>query len=202
MFDFMSDYPWLVYVGVFFGPFIQEDAALIAAATLSLSGMPAEVAEAYIAIVLGLTASDLWKYWFGRYARTHKWAAKFADGPRMTRARGVLERRLATTLFSVRFIPGTRVPTYIAAGYFKIPFAPFALFIFLSASLLSAIMFILFHTLGAVIGEQVKYWLPVAAILALLLFGAYKYGRYRLSRRNQDDADALCEADSLDDETR
>jgi len=31
----MIDPVWLIYAGIFFGPFVQEDAAVIAAATLS-----------------------------------------------------------------------------------------------------------------------------------------------------------------------
>ncbi|MHA7871418.1 MAG: hypothetical protein ACX939_03620, partial [Hyphococcus sp.] len=71
---------WVLYFSIFFLPFLQEDAAVIGAATASLAGA-APTAFILTAILTGLVASDAWKYWMGRLARQYQWAHKFAERP-------------------------------------------------------------------------------------------------------------------------
>ena len=150
-------------------PFIQEDAAVIGAASLSLVD-GANIPLIFASVSVGLIASDLWKYWLGRAARTRQWARKYTDRPSIARAEKLVKERLGATLMSVRFIPGARIAMYIASGYFAAPWPIFAGWVMASALLFVAIMFALFHILGAVVGESVKFWLPV---ISLSLLGAY-----------------------------
>ena len=69
-----------LYASIFLLPFVQEDVAVIAAATASIAGAGSS-AILFIAILLGLTASDVWKYWVGWFARHHSWAHRFARNP-------------------------------------------------------------------------------------------------------------------------
>ena len=72
-----------------------------------------------------------------------------------------------------RFVPGTRIPLYIAAGFFQASFAKFSIFIFVSALIYIAIAFGLFTLLGEVAGEEAKKYLPIVALVGfgfLLLF--------------------------------
>lgn len=167
-----------VYLCLFIAPFLQEDAAVIGAASLSLAEMGNPVLL-FVAVAVGLTVSDLWKYWLGRAARSRDWAMKFAEKPAVARAEKLVRDKLGTTLMTVRFVPGTRIPLYVASGYFAAPWLRFAFWITVSAIAYIAIAFALFQTVGAVAGEQAKIWLPLFAIAVLL--GYLLFRRLRAS---------------------
>ena len=84
MFGITEDFSHLtgfaLYLAIFALPFVQEDAAVIGAATASMHGV-APTSFLVAAILSGLIASDAWKYWIGRLARRYEWAHKFAEKP-------------------------------------------------------------------------------------------------------------------------
>lgn len=165
----MTENMWAVYLSLFFAPFVQEDAAVIGAASLAASGM---VAPALVLPVawLGLSASDLWKYWLGAAARTQPWAKRFSDGPRIKAAGELVRRRLGSAVFSARFIPGTRIALYIAAGYFAAPFVRFAFCILASAAVLLMGVYALLAVLGEIVGDHAVLYVSGAALGALVIF--------------------------------
>lgn len=179
LYNMMADHMWGVYLGLFLAPFLQEDAAVISAASLSLMAM-GDGAMLFFAVTAGLTASDLWKYWLGRAARSQGWAKKFAAKPAVARAEDLVRSKLGTTLMTVRFVPGTRIPMYIAAGYFGASWPRFVLWIVLSAIAYVGIAFALFHAVGMVAGEAARIWLPAVAIGALLIYLLYRGVRARV----------------------
>jgi len=156
---------WIVYLCAILTPFIQEDAAVLGAAGVSVSGM-ANPVILFAAVTTGLTMSDLWKYWLGRAAITQSWARKYAERPSIAKAKDNIVNNLGKSLLVARFIPGARIPLYIAAGFFKASFLKFAAFIILSALIYIGIAFGLFHLLGEVAGEEAKKYLPIVAIIA------------------------------------
>jgi len=157
-----------VYLCLLIAPFIQEDAAIVAAASLSLAGV-GDGPLIFALATLGLAASDLWKYWIGRAARTQKWAARLAEKPAVAKAGDLVRGDLGKALMSARFIPGTRIPLYIASGYFGARWPRFAFWILVSATSYVAAMFAIFHTVGLVAGDAAKIWLPVIAVAALII---------------------------------
>ena len=178
----LAAYPWGIYLCLVLGPFFQEDAAVIAAASASSIGL-GDPLLLYASLIAGLSASDLWKYWAGRAALTQGWAHKFARRPGVQAARSKVLGNLAHTLMVVRFIPGTRIPTYLAAGFFKVPFGRFAFWVVLSGMLYGAITFGLFHFLGEVGGKKAKAVIPLVAIALLVITLVVKYTERRLARR-------------------
>ncbi|MGD2132020.1 MAG: VTT domain-containing protein [Maricaulaceae bacterium] len=162
----MTHNMWSVYLALLLAPFVQEDTAVLVAASFSLSGM-GDTSFLFVAVTLGLIASDLWKYWAGRAAHTQAWARRIAEKPAVARARELVDRRLGASLMAARFIPGTRIPLYLASGYFKASWPRFAFWISVSALAYVGAAFALFHTVGAVAGEAAKAWLPAIAIAVL-----------------------------------
>jgi len=176
----MSQNMWAVYLCIFAAPFVQEDAAVIAAASLSL-GETGSGPAIFGAVAIGLIASDLWKYWLGRAARSREWAARFAQKPSVVRAESAVVRKLGATLMAVRFVPGARIALYIAAGFFNASWPRFAGWIVVSAVCYVAAIFALFHLIGAVAGAQARLWLPIFAFAALL--GYLLYRKVRAKQR-------------------
>ena len=165
---FFEAYPWGIYVCLLIAPFIQEDAAVIGAAAASVAG-GGDTVLLFLSILTGLTLSDLWKYWAGRLAHSQKWAKKFSQKPGVLNAQEKVKSKLAVTLMIVRFVPGTRIPFYVASGFFNAPFSKFAFFVAFSALLYIGIIFALFHALGEVVGENIKTWLPVIAVTLMVV---------------------------------
>lgn len=173
---------WALYATLFFLPFLQEDAAVIAASTASITGM-GPVLLIFATILLGLTASDVWKYWLGAAARRHQWAHKFAEKPGVSVAGDLVTKELAKTLYMARFVPGTRIPTYVACGFFRTPYLRFVAIVVLTAFTYVSISFALFHTVGAVAGEQAKYWLPGIAITLIVGYIIYRYVQHHRNKK-------------------
>lgn len=174
----MTDNMWAVVLSLFFAPFVQEDAAVIGAASLAASGMVSPILVLPVAW-LGLSASDLWKYGLGAAARTQPWAKKYSEGPRIKAAGELVHRRLGSAIFSARFIPGTRIALYIAAGYFAAPFPRFAVFILASAAVLLVGLYGVLAVLGEVVGDRAVLYVSAAAIAGLLIFIGLSFWRSR-----------------------
>lgn len=185
MFGISEDFTHLtglaLYFAIFALPFLQEDAAVIGAATASIMNL-APTSLLVAAILSGLMASDAWKYWIGRLARRYEWAHKFAEKPGVSVAGDLVRKEFIQTMLTARFVPGTRIPTYVACGFFKANYGKYILVLFMTAAMYVTIMFTLFHVGGAVAGEQAKFWLPVIAVLVL---AAYVGIRWFTHRRGQ-----------------
>ena len=100
-----------------------------------------------------------------------------AEGPRVLKAKDSIVHNLGKSIMIARFVPGTRIPLYIAAGFFQASFIKFTAFIFISALIYIGIAFGLFNLLGEVAGEEAKKYLPIVAIVGfgfLLLFKRLK----------------------------
>ena len=165
---------WLLYLSIFVLPFIQEDAAVIGAATASITGT-GETAMILVVIFLGLLGSDAWKYWMGRLARRYEWAHKFAEKPGVSIAGDLVRKEFLQTMMTARFVPGTRIPTYIACGFFKANYAKYIIVLGITAAMYLVVVFGLFHSAGAVAGEKAKIWLPVIAVGILAAYIVFRW---------------------------
>ena len=165
----VSTWPWGVYLLIAITPFIQEDTAVIGAATASISG--ADPFACYLLLVLGITGSDLFKYWIGRASHAFAWTRRMTQRPDVLAARERVLKRLGLTLVIARFVPGTRIPLFIASGLFHAPFGRTAAYVIGTAFLYAGIIFTVFHALGAAMGEEARRTLPFVAlgIVALVL---------------------------------
>lgn len=143
-----------LYLALFAAPFVQEDAAIVGAAAASAAAQGEPVAI-FASVLIGLVISDAWKYWLGRLAHRSPWASRFVAGPRIARAAAQVARRTGAALVISRFIPGTRIPLYIACGYFRVRFARFVCLIAVSGALYAGAAFATAHGLAALIGSSI-----------------------------------------------
>ena len=178
--SFFELYPWGVYACFFILPFIQEDAAVLGSAAAAVAGL-GDPFGLGVAILAGLSFSDLWKYWAGRAALEHKWAKKYADKSSVKKARDNVVNHLAKSLMVVRFVPGTRIPFYVASGFFKAPFDKFAIFVVFSGLVYILLAFALFYIFGEVFGEQVHKYLPFIAMGLVVIVVGGQFLRVKLS---------------------
>ncbi len=169
--DFLAESNmWLLYLGLFIAPFVQEDTAVIGAASLSVSKSDHWI-SIFAVILVGLIASDSWKYWLGWAANHHKWAKKYADNERVLKLKRAVLSNSVKTLIAVRFLPLARIPTYLATGFFGVPYPKYWLSIAFSAFLYVSLIFCAFHMLGEIMGEKLKTYMPFVAIGILVVLG-------------------------------
>lgn len=130
MTEFFLDTPTLaVSVGIVILSFISEDAAAVSSALLVLGG-PVSWPVGFVSCFLGIWAGDLGIYfaarWGGRPLLRSRWLARRIDPGAVERLGEKFACRAIATLFVSRFLPGTRVITYVAAGLFSTPLLSFA----------------------------------------------------------------------------
>lgn len=156
-------------VGFFLATFILEDVAAVGAGLLLASGGISWPA-AFIACFLGIWMGDAGLYALARYAgrgwfersSLRRFSAKVAESERWFAERGT-----PILIFS-RLVPGARLPTYLAAGFLRVPLARF-LSITGSASFVWT-MVILF--LAQTFGARLTSWLGTYKHAGLMLIGA------------------------------
>jgi len=178
--------PWAVYLALFVGPFVQEDAAVVGAAAAATSGHLNPWAALAITFA-GLVISDGWKYWIGRLAHRSRRASRWIADPRVQGARERVLRRLALTLLVARFVPGTRIPLYVACGVFKAPFPRFIILVALTGALYLLAMYALIRSLGAVMGEHIRHYAPFVVVVVVIVVLLAGWLRQRADKQADED---------------
>jgi membrane protein DedA with SNARE-associated domain len=145
----------------------SEDAATVAAAFLVAGGM-LDVRLGWLTAFSGIWLGDLGVFAIARYFRssrlTQKWISHFlqkADESSST------SKRLKVFLFLSRFVPGTRLPTFVLAGLSKMPLATFGLVTAFACIAWIALIFTFVQRLGTM---AVVHALMVRSEFSLILF--------------------------------
>jgi membrane protein DedA with SNARE-associated domain len=109
---------------------VSEDAAtLMAGALVAAQAMPAPTAIAWVAV--GIWIGDLGLFGMGRLARrvpaVQRWIERRWSRQQITAMESRLKRGAAAAIVGSRFLPGTRVLLYVAAGVLNVRTATFAI---------------------------------------------------------------------------
>ncbi len=107
--------------------FVSEDLATFGAATLAATGK-ISVIWSFWACFLGIWIGDAGLYALARWGTSKlamKVGSKRLSQTRFANAAQFMNRWGSLTLAIARFIPGARLPTYLAAGILKVPFGSF-----------------------------------------------------------------------------
>jgi membrane protein DedA with SNARE-associated domain len=174
--------PFAKAAGFFLATFVLEDAAAVGAGLLLAAG-GISWWSAFVACFLGIWMGDAGLYALARYAgrgwfersSLRRFAAKVVQSERWFAERG------APILIFSRLLPGARLPTYLAAGFLRVPLPRF-LFITGGASCLWTIA-VLF--LAQTFGDRRAHWLGSfkQAGWFLIGLGVVLLGTLQLSRR-------------------
>jgi membrane protein DedA with SNARE-associated domain len=161
--------PFWKAAGFFFATFVLEDVAAVGAGLLLATGQiswPAAFTACFIGIWLGDTglyalARFAGRGWFER-SSLRKFSTKVARSEKWFAARGT-----PILIFS-RLVPGMRLPTYLAAGFLRVPAPRFLLITGLAAFVWTFVILLLAQTFGV----QLLKWLGAYKSGGLLLLGA------------------------------
>ncbi len=177
---------WILYLGIALGPFVQEDAAVLAAATLSASD-PQHFPNVFFVILIGLILSDIWKYWIGWAALKNAKARAFTEKKHVAQLQDKVQKHALMTLLGARFLPLARIPAYVACGYFGVSYVKFCAIISLTAFLYTAVIFAVCHYLGEIVGDKLEMMLPLIAVVFITVFGGLIFWRIKQSKRQDTD---------------
>lgn len=160
----------LTGLAIIIGTFILEDPTTILVGVLS-AGAVISIPTAIISLYLGIVFGDLGLYGLGSLARTHPGLAKYVEHERVMPIKSWFEKRYALTIFSVRFIPGLRLPTYTASGFFRMPLGTFLMTAIGATLVWTTLLFTAAFWFGNLTSEWVGWarW-AIAGVFLLILF--------------------------------
>ena len=108
--------------------FVQEDVPTFAAALMTAAGSLTWKAG-WWGCFLGIWIGDALLYaiarGIGRPLLRHSWVQRWISTTAVEQSEIWFQRKGAWLLVSSRFVPGTRLPTYLAAGFLRLPFWKF-----------------------------------------------------------------------------
>ena len=157
--------------------FVQEDVPTVTAAILVGAGRM-RWAPGFLGCFLGIWLGDALLYLlargFGRPLLKFGWARRLATPESVARSERWFAERGAWLLVSSRFVPGTRLPTYLAAGFLRLPFTRFLLITGSAVAVWTLAIFGLAQWLGPQLNGWLQRWndrawlLPVLVVAVLL----------------------------------
>jgi len=158
--------PFAKAVGFFFATFILEDAAAIGAGLLLATGQISWPA-AFAACFLGIWSGDTGLYGLARFAG-RGWFERsslnrFRD--KVARSEGWFAQRGISILIFSRMVPGARLPTYLAAGFLRVPLPRFLAVTGVASFFWTFAVLLISQSFGA----QVVHWLHAYKQVSLLL---------------------------------
>lgn len=156
-------------IAIFFLTFLHEDAAIVAAGFAKVEqGLP--VLFAYLPVYLGIVAGDVLIYCLGRLAQTNRWLRSKIIGPRVEKVKAWLETHLVRVLVVCRLSPGLLFPTFVACGWFKVPFWRFATVSVVAGAIYSSIVLTLVILFGEMVLNHLGYWAWGILVAVVILF--------------------------------
>ncbi len=175
---------WILVLIIILCTFVAEDPTCLAAGLLAAEGIIG-FWWAALACTVGIFIGDMVLYalgrWLGRDALRRaplKWIVKEHEIDRMAgwfgSPRGML------VIVSSRFIPASRVPTFVTAGILRLGLPRLAMLLFTAALVWTPVLMLLGSTLGPPFMEQFPRYKQYAAWILLGLFALIWIGTHWL----------------------
>ncbi len=156
--------PWAICIALVLTTFLLEDLAIAVGAVLAVQGhLSWELA--FLAVGGGIALGDLGLYGLGLAANRVGYLRR-----RLIEGRGAwlgeqLASRFAGAIMLARVVPGLRLVTYTACGFYRLPFWPFCAWVVLAVAVWTAGLMWLSSVLGAAISAALG--IPPALAVAL-----------------------------------
>ena len=182
---------WALLGGISLAALLTEDLACVGAGLLVARGQ-VEFLSACLACFIGFMVGNIVLYWAGSALGRiclHRAPVSWMLSPDQVRKSiDWFGRRGAAVVFFTRFVPGTRVASYFAAGLMDVRFPSFLLYLTLSTAIWVPLLVGLASILGSsileIFGTFERWALPVTLGLGLLIWLAIK-ARQRSSGQAQ-----------------
>ncbi len=174
----------LLSLAIILGTFFLEDPTTIIVGVLAADGI-ISVPLALFSLYTGIVVGDIGLYCLGWLASTSPRLARYVDHDFIAPFRAWLETRYILTIFSARFIPGARLPTYTSSGFFRSPLSTFIVVAIGATSIWTSFLFSASYWFGSLTSEwlgPVRWSIAGIALLALFFVGRHNLLAYRAKR--------------------
>jgi membrane protein DedA with SNARE-associated domain len=164
--------------------FIFEDLTTVVVGVLAADGI-ISVPIALLALYLGIALGDTTLYCVGALARSHPRLAHYIDHDFTAPFRLWLEKRYALIIFSGHFVPGLRLTSYTASGFFRYPLSAFVPPAIAGGLLLGTVLFFISYWFGSLTSEWVdslRWGIALAFLLVLFFIGRHNVLAYRAKK--------------------
>jgi membrane protein DedA with SNARE-associated domain len=167
--------PAVQALAIILGTFVLEDAATVLAAMRAQEGgisIPLALLSLYAGIVLG----DLGLYALGRLSTGFGWIARLVPEQRSRLAADWLQSRVFKVVLAARFLPGMRLPTYMACGFLRADLRQFALATIVATLAWTSLLFGVSLRIGQFLIDHLGAWRWAGAVgfaLTLVLIGRF-----------------------------
>lgn len=162
--------PAVTAVALAAGTLVSEDLATIGAAALASLGHIGFV-PALLAVGAGIYAGDLGLFLVGRLGRSmplvRRLIRRHWPADDLVRLADRFDRRLPLAIVASRFLPGSRLPLYVAAGLFSARPGSFCGWTLLAVALWTPVLFGGSVWLGSVFADGARTyvaWTPMAGL--------------------------------------
>lgn len=174
----------LLSLAIILGVIFLEDTTVVVVGVLAadgIIGVPFALASLYAGIVIG----DIGLYCLGWLASTHPRLARYVDHDFVAPFRAWLETRFVLTVFTARFIPGARLPTYTASGFFRSPLSIFMFTTIGATSIWTTLLFTGSYWFGNLTSSWMgpaRWGIALVFLLALFFIGRHNVLAYQAKR--------------------
>jgi len=172
---------------IILGTLILEDMTTVIVGVLAADGI-VPIPLALFSLYIGVVSGDVGFYCLGWLARTHPRLASYVDHDFIAPIRTWLKTRYVLTIFSARFIPGTRLPTYAASGFFRSPFSTFVLTASTAILIWTTILFSVSYWFGNFTSEwigPVRWGIALAFLLAIFFTARHNLLAYHAKKEEK-----------------
>ena len=163
------------FIAILFGTFVLEDAATVLAAVRSEEGaipIPVALAALYVGIVIG----DIGLYGLGAASRRVGVLRRWLPDERTRPAREWICKRVFRVVLVCRFLPGMRLPTYTACGFFRANLKKFALAAVLATLMWTSALFTVSLHVGRFLIDHLGAWRWAGAVGFIIAVGLMTRG--------------------------
>ena len=155
-------------LSVFLLTFAYEDGATLLAVSLGAAGR-LDARVGFASAFLGIWAGDMGLFLvgsrMGRRAATSQWLTRFVSSDSLAKAQSWFAKRGPLTIVMSRFLPGSRLPLYVAAGALKLPARLFSTITGVCSAVWVAAIFTVWRFTPVSHAPARILWLVAAAIL-------------------------------------
>ena len=180
----------LLALAIIVATFFLEDTTVIVVGLLAADGI-LSVPLALGSLYLGIIIADTCMFWLGYFARSHPRLGRYVDHDFIAPFRAWLETRFILTVFSARFIPGSRIPTYTASGFFRSSFPIFLMTIVSAMAIWTTFLFTASYLFGSLTSDwmkEIRWGVALTVLIALFLIARHNLRTYRVKKDSLNNA--------------
>jgi len=171
--------PWATAIAIILATFILEDATMVAVGVMAADGL-VPIPLGLTSLATGIALGDFGLYGVGRLAITHPKLGHLVHSERLRPFGRWLHAKLYSTVIAARFLPGARLPTYLACGFFSVSFARFAIPVVGATIVWSVLLFACSYYFGVYTLQVLGFWrwpIAIAGIVLLSLIGRARWNQ-------------------------